>query len=325
MTRSLSEARDFQQSFTGGELTMSRRTARRAALSLVSALGVLAIWSSAAFAAPIVSAEAPFMESSNIARLKGTVDPNGGGSTSVKVEYGKTKLYGKTSRSVTVSGTGPQSINIELIGIEEMSTYHYRVIAGSTTTSDALFESLVSWRVEGKRVSELEHPAAFEDTYKGKEGEGGRVEFRGRVAGLNTRIYCKQSTNSYGSLGVAIYGLTFNKGCYTQLNAVKSPACVPIGGITLHLNGALAQTAATTVKMGEECSIGETLTFSGGGYGMALPVTEASALSGVQFFGTSYTPTAEPDWESAFSIDGQSSPGSWILGWENAGKKFGIS
>jgi len=304
---------------------MSRRTARRAALSLVSVLGVLAIWSSAALAAPIVSVETPSMETSNVARMKGTVDPNGEASVSVKVEYGKTKLYGKTSRSITVKGTGPQSINIELFGIEEMSTYHYRVVAGSTTTSDALFESLVSWRVEGKRVSELEHPAEFEDTYKGKESEGGHVEFRGRSAGINTRIYCKQSTNAYGSLGVALYGLTFNNGCYTQLNGVKSAACVPIGGITLHLNGALAQTAATTVNMGPECSVGELISFSGGGYGTYLPATEASALSGLQFVGTSYGTTSEPTWETAFSMSGQSSPGSWILGWENEGKKFGIS
>jgi hypothetical protein len=298
-------------------------------LLLGSALGVLAIYSPAAFAAgaPIVTTGTPeFSSSLTTAELKGTVDPNGGTGTTYKVEYGKTKLYGKTTPSLAISGTGAVPFRIELPGVEEMSTYHFRVSAtnnlGTTVTSDALFETLISWKVEGKRISELPSPVSFEDNYKGKAGEGGHVEFRGTVGGVYVRVYCRQSTSAHGILGVEYTGLVFNNGCFTQLNGTKSAPCQPLSGITLNLDRAFAQTSTITVPMSEECAIGEKLTFSNGGFSPPIGLAESTAAD-TTFYGMTYGVGGL--WETAYSMSGTASPGSWKLIGADAGKKFGIS
>ena len=303
---------------------MSRRTARRAVLSLVSALGVLAIWSSAAFAAPIVSVEKPAFENSNIVRLRGTVDPNGEKSVTVKVEYGTTIAYGSTTPSITVSGTGPQPIDIMMPGIAERSTYHYRVVAGSTTTSDAVFESLVTWKVEGKPITELGLLPTFEDNYLGNANEGGHIEFRGMMLGKWVRVYCKQSSSVHGTLGEDYANLFFKNGCFTEVEGVKNELCKPITGVNLHLNDNLAQTTPTVIYLSELCVIGEELSFSRGGLGIRTNLEESTTLQPALWGSTYFAGNPLKVWETIWSVKGSSSPGSWKLTGVNAGKKFGL-
>jgi hypothetical protein len=308
---------------------MSRRTIRRAMLLLGSALGVLAIYSPAAFAAgpPVVTAGTPGLTSLGIAKLEGTIDPNGS-STTYKVEYGKTKLYGQKTQTFTIaSGTGAVPFSINLPGIEQMSTYHFRVSAtngsGTTNTSDALFESLSSWKVEGKRVTELAAPADFEDAYKSGVSEG-HIEFRGTLSNKAVRIYCKQSTGIHGTLGAAYSGMVFNNGCFFQDEGKKLEACKPLNGVTLNVNGGFGQTSAINISLGEECAFGENVTFANGGFIVPLPLPEVTAMDDV-FFGFTYANGTANVFETAFSTSNNGAPNSWKLTGANAGKKFGAS
>jgi hypothetical protein len=309
---------------------MSPRTVRRAMLLLASALGVLAMYSPAAFAAgaPIITAGTPELPNLTTAKLEGTVNPNGS-STTYKVEYGKTKLYGQTTASFTI-GSGSEAVpfSVQLAGVEQMTTYHYRVSAtnssGTTTTSDALFESLHSWTVEGKRVTELAAPANFEDSYKSGVSEG-HVEFRGLFGGKSVRVFCRQSASMHGALGLEFGGMVFNNGCFfEEIGVKKLPACQP-NGITLNLNGGLGQTAPVVIHLGaaeSECDFGETLTFDHGGFYVWTPLTEAISL-GESIFGYTYMGTGR--WEAVFSPTTGVTPGAWKLTGVNAGKKFGAS
>jgi hypothetical protein len=314
---------------------MSRRTMRRAMLLLGSVLGVLAIFSPAAFASglPIITAGTPELPNLTIAKLEGSIDPNGS-STTYKVEYGKTKLYGQTTQSFTIgSGSEPVPFTIQLPGVEQMSTYHFRVSAtnssGTTTTSDATFESLHSWTVEGKRVTELGSPANFADHYKSGVSEG-HVEFRGILGNKAVRVYCKQSASMHGALGVEFAGLVFKNGCFFQEveSQKKLAACKPMNGITLNLNGGLGQTAPIVIELGEpgvfnECAWGETMTIANGGFYVPLPLPEATSLEEV-FFGYAYADGGSPV-EAVFSAGSAGTPGSLSLTGVNAGKKFGAS
>lgn len=314
---------------------MSRRTVRRAMLILGSALGVLAMYSSAAFAAgaPIVTAGTPELRNLTTAKLEGTINPNGA-STTYKVEYGKTKLYGQTTQSFTIeSGSVAVPFYIELPGVEQMSTYHFRVSAtnssGTTNTSDALFESLHSWTVEGKRVTELATPAYFEDSYKSGVSEG-HAEFRGFLGGKTVRVYCKQSASIHGALGLDITGLVFKNGCFFQeLGGInkKIEACKPLNGITLTLNGALGQTAPVVVELGEECAFGEKLTIANGGFYVPLPNPDQESIAEFNGYGyaTNYFTGAPIMFEAVFSAYTGATPGSLKLTGVNAGKKFGTS
>jgi hypothetical protein len=100
---------------------------------------------------------------------------------------------------------------------------------------------------------------------------------------------------------------------------------VPKEGITLHLNGAFAQTATTLVSMSELCIIGEELLFSKGGYGLLGNVEESTAPP-FTLWGTTYL-YGDPlkVWETSYSMKGSGSPGSWKLTGANAGKKYGLS
>ncbi len=308
---------------------MSGSTIRRALLLLVSALGVFAIYSPVALAsgAPIITNTSVGDLRLNTAMLHTDVNPNGL-STTYKVEYGKTKLYGKSTLVTGLkSASTSEHFDIELPGLEAMSTYHYRVSAtnsaGTTTTADTEFETLLDWKVEGTRATEMAKPVSFEDNYKSKAGEGGYVEFRGTIGITNVRFYCGQSARVSGLLGVEYSTFEFKNGCYTQLNGVKNENCKPSEGIELNLDGNLALPAKTTILTSIECAIGSKVPLFGGGYGILAPVGEASEVA-TTLEGTTYFTATKP-FETTLSIDGIKSPGAWKLTGLNAGKKLGIS
>src|SRR4249919_414431 len=128
---------------------MSRFSLGRTGLLLIALVGVLAVLPSSAFAAgsPILGTSTLDNFRLNTVRLHTTVDPNGGTGTTYKVEYGRTKLYGQSTPALKVTGTGAVAVEVDLPGLQPMSTYHYRVSAtnnlGTTTASDQLFETLL--------------------------------------------------------------------------------------------------------------------------------------------------------------------------------------
>jgi hypothetical protein len=302
------------------------RTIRRPALVLGAALSVLSIYSSTAFAVgpPIVTVGSASEIKLNTAVISGTVDANGVvAASSYKLEYGKTKAYGMSTPSVTLkSGSGPIPVSVQAVGMEPLSTYHFRISAtnkyGTTVSEDGVVELLKSWKVEGVPIASLGAPATYTDEYKGGLSEGGDVNFKGEYLGSQVKIYCNQSTNSStGALGLEYNELNFKNQCSTEVNGTKLAECVPVGGITLHLNGLFAQTAPTKVVLGSGfCPIGNELTFESGGYGILATSPEAVRL-GFSTKGTTYTPGKA--WSSEYHT------GIWHLTGSSTGKKYGIS
>jgi hypothetical protein len=308
---------------------MSRKIIKRSVMLLVGVLSVLAVSSSAALASgpPIINATTPTQTSLNTALLGGTLNRNGSGTT-YKVEYGRTKLYGQSTPTFTAEAE-EVPLGIELFGLQQMSTYHYRVSAtnssGTTTTPDALFETLMSWKVEGTPVENLTSPAHYEDKYKGLGGEGGKIEIRGLASKIPVRFYCRQSAASTGILGVEYTNLVFNNGCFAQVNGVKNAACTP-SGITMQLSGNLGLAAKTKIETSEACAAGESFTFSSGfgGYGLQATTAEKTEQA-LDLNGTLYRFGNNNVWETELTVNTTSTSGAWKLSGANAGKVFGVS
>jgi hypothetical protein len=309
-------------------LTMSRRTIQRVTLALASVFGALAILSPAAFAsgAPIISINSSQELGLNAGSIKGTIDPNGAASASYKIEYGKTKFYGRSS-SGSVKGTGAQSLAAPVIGLEPRSTYQYRITATNefgTSEATGLFETLLSWKVEGTRVEDLTSLASFKDTFAGKAGEGGYLEIKGFILGIPTRVYCHQSSSASGILNVSGPVVEFNN-CFTQLNGVKSNPCKPIGSVRISLNAFMAQNEPAKIPTSEECAVGQNIKLTEFGVTPEIGGTEAVEQKNFSLGGTVLA-SGQP-FEVDLAVGTFSSPGGWKMAAETAyeGKKFGIS
>ena len=76
------------------------------------------------------------------AQLNGTVNPNGSNTTHY-FEYGPTTAYGNTTTSYSTNVSGP--VNIDVIGLDPASTYHFRLVAsnafGTHYSEDSSFET----------------------------------------------------------------------------------------------------------------------------------------------------------------------------------------
>jgi hypothetical protein len=295
---------------------MSQRHMRRGLVILAAALGILALYSSAAYAsgAPIITGASASNFKLNTATVGGTIDPNGSAVT-YKVEYGKTKVYGSTTATTITTGIAPVSASQLVFGLEALSTYHFRLSAtnkyGTTVSEDIVGELLLSWKVGGTRVSELGSPATFRDERSSFESS---VQLYGTSLGNNVYILCNNKTTRVeGTLGAEYKGLTFGW-CGLRANEVWIPSCTSKEPVTLHLNGFLAQSESTTINFGGECAYGK-MTFGSGGVGASA--SEGSTiwspwLEGVTYFG------GKP-WVM------QVSPGAWSLTGTNKGKVFSIS
>ena len=81
------------------------------------------------------------------AQLNGTVHPNGHG-TKYFFEYGTTIAYGKKSKEVGISGGASwTAVSTTLTGLQEDTTYHFRVVAkgdGTTRSDDLTFKTASS-------------------------------------------------------------------------------------------------------------------------------------------------------------------------------------
>jgi len=302
---------------------MSHSALRRATLFFAGALAALAILAPAAFGAgkPIINFEAPSSEdpgiSLTVAHLKGTINPNGT-ETCYWVEYGKTKLYGNATPHICIGkGEAPVTVYPELVGLEGMTTYHFRVVANETvTTPDITFENLNDWKVGSRRVTKLfsGEPVGFEDT-----SSNGYFELQGMVGVSGTRIRCAQSNRLSGVLGVSITNPEYS-GCSVWVSGVLSSCKVT--PFVLGLNGQLAQTTPLKIKFNEGCSLGKELEFNRGG--LSVPQSPQSKEFKSELWGVTFTPTSVR-WDMEIGLEqGKGLPGSWILNGAEAGHEFGV-
>lgn len=265
---------------------MSRKKLSRTALILAGILGTLALYSSAAFAAgpPIVSAGEASGFSLTGATLNGTVDENGA-ATTYKFEYGKTKGYGQSTSVSSVSGTGAVPVSKLIAGLEPITTYHFRISAtnsnGTTISEDRVFEMLLSWRVDGKKLTELNPPPYY--PYYHTVGTGlFTVETTTKVSSI--KITCNETGS--GVLGTET--LMTLSGCKTFISGEEWKSCAPqTSPSTVKLNGVLATTESLVFTFAALCPLPQKLTFPSGGFvleagteSVELPVklTEYTAL-----------------------------------------------
>jgi hypothetical protein len=228
----------------------------------VSILGLASLFSSSALAAgpPIVTVGAASNFTLNTATANGTVNNNGAVSTSVKLEYGKTKLYGKSITLSNVTGSSAVPVSSIISGLEAVTTYHYRISAtnsyGTTLSGDMPFEMLLQWKVAGKPVSEYTKPVKIAAKFNAWTftGEGTSP------GGTAVKITCEPSHFlgegwGEGTLGVSLH-LPY-LGCKTFLNGSENKPCKPTL-TAIDLNSVLLS-SVQTLALSEECSIGESL------------------------------------------------------------------
>jgi len=287
----------------------------RLGLLLVSLLGLFSLFSGSAFASgpPIVTVNPVSNLRLNTATGNGTVDKNGTASATVKIEYGKTKFYGKSITLPNVTATGAVAVSEIITGLEPLNTYHYRISAtnsfGTTVSEDAQFEQLLQWKVAGKPITELSESVLWSDNTGSWAFTG-----EGTLGGVAVKISCEANykgaeSNAHGKLGIS-YSFPL-KGCKFFSKGVEQKACTPTGLSTVEANGLLQTTSATSVSLGfGECPFGETLPLPAG-YGIE-PTSEA-VTQNVTLLGHAG--------QLNFSI---SNP-DWSVGGAYKGLAFGIS
>ncbi len=147
--------------------------------------------------APSATSEAATAVTASGATLKDTVNPNGTAAT-YQFEYGTTTSYGTkvpTSPESAGSGTSPVAVSKAIDGLEEATTYHFRVTATS--------EGGTSYG-EDKTFTTLELPSAVtESAYPPSETEA-VVSGKVNPNGLSTTYQYEYGTStSYGSVAPA--------------------------------------------------------------------------------------------------------------------------
>jgi hypothetical protein len=298
---------------------MSRHSLGRASLLVASVLGALALYSSAAYAAgpPIVTVGAASNLTLNTATLNGTVDKNGAGNVTYKVEYGKSKLYGNSTTVKSSTKTGVIPVSEVLVGLENLATYHFRVSAtnsfGTTVSEDVQFEMLLRWKVNGKPVSELEWPASYAAT-----GESQQFKITGKIGLTTVEITCALHGGEPFSYEAGVLGSNYRLpliGCKTYLNGgSEAKACEPKNSV-FELNSSFAFNGGDALTLGTgECSLGGKLELGGGGFA-AGPMPEQVHHNPISF--TGYLPKY-PGLTISYSS-------AWALPGYNGGLPFGIS
>jgi hypothetical protein len=275
--------------------------------------------SALASGSPIITNEAATDYTLNTVTLHAKIDPNGGVGTSYGVEYGKTKLYGSTISSGLLGGKEAKSVSIRVVGLEPLSTYHYRILAGNslgnTYGEDQTFEMLKSWKVEGQPLGSIGHPVTYsEDLFA-------RLEMRKTIAGQLWQVDCyadRSGDFGTGTLGVT-YGSPKFEDCTTRKGGNGYEACKPTNSsVTVQVNSLFVVTSPTKVQFDSakcpELSPGYILIDTGNGFGA---LTENGKEEVGQRMNIRTTATGwEVNWHNA---------SSWYLSGVDTGKVFGIN
>jgi hypothetical protein len=282
----------------------------------VSLLGLFSITAGSALAAgpPVVTVNAASNLRLNTATGSGTVDKNGAANATVKIEYGKSKLYGSSITLPTVTATGAVSVSELITSLEPATTYHYRISAtnsfGTTVSEDVTWEQLLRWKVKGTPISEITHEVIWADREPswGFTGEG-------IMAKVSVKFTCEANAKgsediwAKGRLGIS-YKFPF-KGCKFFSKGIEQKACNPASPMTVELGGLLQTTSATSVNLGPECAFGENLPLPVG-YGIDPTATEVK-MQNITVLG------------HAGTLDFKITNPEFELGGMDSGQVFGIS
>jgi hypothetical protein len=295
---------------------MSQRHIRRGLAILAGALGIVALYSSAAYASgpPVVTIDSVSNATLNTVTVNGSVYGNGIGGTTYKVEYGKSKLYGSSTPVLTPNKNGVVPISQMVVGLDPLTTYHFRIsatnTAGTTVSGDVVVEMLLSWKVGGTLVSKLGSPATYGPRVFGHDAY---LEIDGTILGVPAHIYCSAEVSQPGgALGIEYNGYDFGQ-CNTKLNGMNIEACTT-GYEVLHLNANLAQSEPMTLSFGELCPMGTSLKLTEGG--LAAPETQENVRFTRTLQGVTYINGKK--WEMKLF------PGDLALTGTYKGKLFGI-
>lgn len=280
---------------------MSKSRAGISGVLILGLLGLMLLVAGSAFASgpPVVTNGEVTNKTLNTATVNGTVDKNGASSVEYTFEYGKTKSYGKSTPSKKITTSGAVSVSAQLIELEPLATYHARIKAtsslGTTYSEDLTFEMLLTWRVEGQPVSQITELHGLPGVEFKTLRTYPTLTFEG-ISGGGTaiKVSCVSSTVEeywiHAYLGVS-YPMAFT-GCKTFLNGKENALCTPSSmPLVFGLNGVLGTEGSPKFNLGEECSIGSSISLSGG-FELG-PLPEAVEQSGVtikehvpQFSGT---------------------------------------
>jgi hypothetical protein len=302
---------------------MIKSSLGRLGLLTAALLALMSLFAASALAAgaPILTVEEANEKTLHSATTHGTVNPNGA-YTSYKIEYGKTKLYGQSTTEKSVgNGTSAVAISKMIYGLEPLNTYHYRISAknsfGTTVSSDMQFEMLLSWKVEGKYLSEVAEPGYPTVEFDDETRLGPNVfKLTGVLFGETPFELSCEDKFAYNKNNLANnYDFEF-KTCKFLAEGKEYPACKP-KPIALHLNAVMQLPLGTKVEFEKGCPAGSSLPLTGADTGFTvgalseaekLPVTLTSLIP----FGSS-------------NLTATISHPAWILIGPWAQMKFGIS
>ncbi len=235
---------------------IARRTMVVGAVALLLALAVTA---AAVASAPSATTGPTTAIGSTSATITGTVNP-GGQSTTWYVEYGTSSAYGsKTAPASAGSGSSATNVSADLSGLKVGTTYHYRVVATNTTStdhgSDAVFTTLVPPDVTTGAASSITATSA---SLNGTVDPNGRDTTYYFEYGTTTSYGTKTSTKSAGSAtspqseSAGVSGLQVGRTYHFRIVASSD------GGTTTGKDSTFATSSAPGVATGDVASVAPT-------------------------------------------------------------------
>ena len=222
-------------------------------------VALLATAAGASAAAPTAITGPVTAVGATTATATGTVNP-GGVATTWHVEYGTNTSYGSATPSTSAgSGTANVAVSAPLTGLVEGTTYHYRVVATSTSGtsrgSDGIFTTLAAPGVVTGSATAITVSSA---TLNGSVDPNARATTWWFEYGTSTAYGSKTAVANAGSgtgpKGVAakITGLQKGRTYHYRLVAMSD------GGTTHGADASFLTSSAPSVATGEASSIAPT-------------------------------------------------------------------
>lgn len=232
---------------------------RRGIAFLLAAVALLATAAAASAAAPTAITGPVTAVGATTATVTGTVNP-GGVATTWHVEYGTSTNYGSTTASVSAgSGTANAPVSASLTGLTQGTTYHYRLVATSTSGtshgSDGLFKTLAApGAVTGSASSISVSSATLNGTVDPNASETTWWFEYGTSTSYGSKTAAKSAGSGTGPTGVAagVTGLQKGRTYHFRLVAMSD------GGTTHGADAAFLTSSAPTVATGQASSIAPT-------------------------------------------------------------------
>jgi hypothetical protein len=232
------------------------RWTRHGVTLLLAVVAFLATAAGASAAAPTAITGPVTAVGPTTATATGTVNP-GGVATTWHVEYGTTTGYGSNSTTTSAgSGTANTAVSASLTGLTQGTTYHYRVVATSTSGtsrgSDGLFTTLAAPGVVTGSASSISVSSA---TLNGTVDPNARPTTWWFEYGTSTSYGSKTPDKSAGSgtgpgaVAEPITGLQKGRTYHYRLVAKSD------GGTTLGADASFLTSSAPSVSTGSASSI----------------------------------------------------------------------